>query len=58
MAPAINSKIRVTFGEGEGVMAEQAEERDPDFFRLVLDSMTEHIAVIDTAGAIVYVNRP
>lgn len=29
----------------------------PDFFRLVVDSVTEHIAVIDRQGIILFVNR-
>lgn len=40
------------------MMAAQAEEADPEFFRLVLDAMSEHVAVVDMDGVIVYVNRP
>lgn len=31
---------------------------EPEFFRRILDAMSEHIAVIDPHGAIRYVNRP
>lgn len=40
------------------MMAAQAGKADPEFFRLVLDAMSEHVAVVDVEGVIVYVNRP
>jgi len=39
-------------------MDHAAANSDSDFFRHVLDAMSEHIAVIDPDGAIRYVNHP
>jgi len=39
-------------------MATQNIQYPEQFFKAVLDSMTEHIVVVDAGGAIHYVNRP
>lgn len=39
-------------------MGDAAADTEIDFFRHVLDAMSEHIVVIDPDGAIRYVNRP